>query len=124
MASKRLAITFISMMLGFLLFIGAKSLLGATCTGADPCHACKNCKYCKHCAKEGGTCGICKKNGVAGEHKIGAPGRDGTFADGMVADPLVRKSSAYGSSVGSGTARTIVDAPVEVLKFHGLSLGA
>jgi hypothetical protein len=33
----------------------------ATCTGADPCHACKNCKYCKHCAKEGGTCGVCKK---------------------------------------------------------------
>jgi hypothetical protein len=33
----------------------------ATCTGANNCKACKNCKYCKHCAKEGGTCGICKK---------------------------------------------------------------
>ncbi len=33
---------------------------GATCTGADPCHACKNCKYCKHCAKDGGKCGVCK----------------------------------------------------------------
>lgn len=33
----------------------------ATCTGSDPCHACKNCKYCKHCAKEGGTCGVCKR---------------------------------------------------------------
>ena len=33
----------------------------ATCTGADPCHACKNCHYCKHCAKDGGTCGVCKK---------------------------------------------------------------
>src|ERR1700754_4803518 len=33
----------------------------ATCTGDSPCHACKNCKYCKHCAKEGGTCGICRK---------------------------------------------------------------
>ena len=34
----------------------------ATCTGSDPCNACKNCKYCKHCAKDGGTCGVCKRN--------------------------------------------------------------
>lgn len=34
----------------------------ATCTGSDPCNACKNCKYCRHCAKEGGTCGVCKRN--------------------------------------------------------------
>jgi hypothetical protein len=34
----------------------------ATCTGSDPCNACKNCKYCKHCAKEGGKCGVCKRN--------------------------------------------------------------
>ena len=33
----------------------------ATCTGAKNCSACKNCKYCKHCAKDGGTCGVCKK---------------------------------------------------------------
>src|ERR1017187_3507140 len=33
----------------------------STCTGSDPCHACKNCHYCKHCAKEGGTCGVCKR---------------------------------------------------------------
>lgn len=33
----------------------------ATCYGSDPCNACKNCKYCRHCAKEGGTCGVCKK---------------------------------------------------------------
>lgn len=33
----------------------------ATCTGNKNCKACKNCKYCKHCAKEGGTCGVCKK---------------------------------------------------------------
>jgi hypothetical protein len=33
----------------------------ATCTGSTPCNACKNCKYCKHCAKEGGKCGICKR---------------------------------------------------------------
>jgi len=34
----------------------------ATCTGAKNCSACKNCKYCKHCAKDGGTCGVCKKS--------------------------------------------------------------
>lgn len=47
---------------GFLLGLSpfATELLGATCTGADPCHACKNCKYCRHCAKEGGKCGVCK----------------------------------------------------------------
>lgn len=32
-----------------------------TCTGAKNCTACKNCKYCKHCAKEGKSCGVCKK---------------------------------------------------------------
>jgi hypothetical protein len=37
------------------------SAFAATCTGADPCKACKNCKYCKHCAKDGGTCGVCKR---------------------------------------------------------------
>jgi hypothetical protein len=36
-----------------------------TCYGNDPCNACKNCKYCKHCAKEGGTCGVCKKRQLA-----------------------------------------------------------
>ena len=39
-------------------------LFAATCTGADPCNACKNCKYCKHCAKDGGTCGVCKRSKV------------------------------------------------------------
>ena len=38
-------------------------LHAATCRGDAPCRACKNCKYCKHCAKEGGTCGVCKKKG-------------------------------------------------------------
>jgi hypothetical protein len=37
----------------------------ATCYGKDPCNACKNCKYCRHCAKEGGTCGVCKKRLMA-----------------------------------------------------------
>jgi hypothetical protein len=37
----------------------------ATCYGNDPFNACKNCKYCKHCAKEGGTCGVCKKRFLA-----------------------------------------------------------
>jgi hypothetical protein len=31
------------------------------CTGSASCRVCKNCRYCKHCAKEGGTCGVCKK---------------------------------------------------------------
>lgn len=33
----------------------------ATCTGANPCNACRNCNSCKRCAKEGGTCGVCRK---------------------------------------------------------------
>jgi hypothetical protein len=33
----------------------------ATCTGSAPCRACKNCRYCKHCAKDGGTCGACRR---------------------------------------------------------------
>jgi hypothetical protein len=37
----------------------------ATCYGNDPCNACKNCKYCRHCAKEGGTCGVCKRRLMA-----------------------------------------------------------
>lgn len=44
--------------LGFYSYTPPKS---ATCTGSKSCKACKNCKYCKHCAKEGGTCGVCKK---------------------------------------------------------------
>ncbi|MDB5126858.1 MAG: hypothetical protein JWQ85_1090 [Mucilaginibacter sp.] len=33
----------------------------ATCAGDKPCNACKNCRYCKRCAKDGKTCGVCKK---------------------------------------------------------------
>jgi hypothetical protein len=33
----------------------------ATSKGENPCRACKNCKYCKRCAKQGLTCGVCKK---------------------------------------------------------------
>ena len=40
---------------------GSGVLHAATCTGANPCNACKNCSSCKRCAKEGGTCGICRK---------------------------------------------------------------
>lgn len=36
-----------------------------TCHGKTPCRACKNCKYCKWCAKNGGTCGRCKKDTVS-----------------------------------------------------------
>ncbi len=37
----------------------------ATCTGSDPCSACKSCRYCGHCAKQGGTCGVCKRAALA-----------------------------------------------------------
>ena len=40
---------------------GPNVLHAATCTGANPCSACRNCWSCKRCAKEGGTCGTCKK---------------------------------------------------------------
>ncbi len=40
----------------------ASDVTFATCYGDDPCNACKNCRYCKHCAKEGGTCGVCRRN--------------------------------------------------------------
>ena len=53
----------------WLVILGTPLLLGAitgesfaTCYGNDPCNACKNCRYCKHCAKEGGTCGVCKRS--------------------------------------------------------------
>lgn len=39
----------------------AYEYIGGKCSGTDSCTACKSCKYCKHCAKEGGTCGVCKK---------------------------------------------------------------
>ena len=42
--------------------IGITDAAASTCTGSDPCTACKNCKYCKHCAKDGGTCGVCKRH--------------------------------------------------------------
>ena len=50
----------------WIIFAGlAASASFATCTGSDPCKACKNCKYCKHCAKDGGSCGICKRSMIA-----------------------------------------------------------
>jgi hypothetical protein len=36
-------------------------VVAATCVGATPCRACKNCRYCKRCAKDGGTCGVCRR---------------------------------------------------------------
>jgi hypothetical protein len=41
--------------------VKTKTSMKAACTGANPCKACKNCKYCKRCAKQGLTCGVCKK---------------------------------------------------------------
>jgi hypothetical protein len=51
---------------GLLTLLGAapyieETLHAATCTGADPCNACKNCHSCKRCAKDGLTCGVCRK---------------------------------------------------------------
>jgi hypothetical protein len=43
------------------LTVASRAAIAATCTGSDQCRACKNCHYCRHCAKEGGTCGICKR---------------------------------------------------------------
>ncbi|WP_290568170.1 SH3 domain-containing protein [Leeuwenhoekiella sp. UBA6783] len=34
---------------------------GRGCTGSSYCTACKNCSGCKHCAKNGGTCGVCRR---------------------------------------------------------------
>jgi len=34
---------------------------GRGCTGSAYCTACKNCSGCKHCAKNGGTCGVCRR---------------------------------------------------------------
>jgi hypothetical protein len=39
----------------------ATNMVSSTCTGSDPCNACKDCKYCKHCAKDGGSCGVCRR---------------------------------------------------------------
>ncbi len=44
---------------------GSELLHAATCDGATPCKACKNCSYCKHCAKDGGTCGVCRKKSTS-----------------------------------------------------------
>jgi hypothetical protein len=51
--------TAIAIMLSIIAFASVSE--AATCTGSDPCSACKNCHYCKHCAKQGGTCGVCKR---------------------------------------------------------------
>ena len=58
--TRRLAIAGVvptALSLGF----SAQALRAATCTGANPCNACKNCSSCKRCAKDGGTCGVCRK---------------------------------------------------------------
>ena len=36
--------------------------LARGCSGDAQCSACKNCSGCKHCAKDGGTCGVCKRS--------------------------------------------------------------
>ena len=39
----------------------ARPKAAAKCNGSAPCGACKDCRYCKHCAKDGGTCGVCRR---------------------------------------------------------------
>lgn len=46
-----------------LLFIAVPSQAGR-CTGKADCTACSNCSSCKHCSKDGGSCGMCKKDTV------------------------------------------------------------
>lgn len=55
-----LAALLLSLTISSIAPIGSDAFL-ATCRGADPCNAFKNCRYCRHCAKEGGTCGVCKR---------------------------------------------------------------
>jgi len=59
---KFILLTAITLTIGSTLLAFSSNAPEATCKGDTPCNACKNCKYCKHCAKEGGTCGICKRN--------------------------------------------------------------
>ncbi len=33
----------------------------AKCTGSSTCKACKTCSSCKHCAKDGQSCGVCRR---------------------------------------------------------------
>lgn len=64
--SRRTAALTKSILLILFLYLCATThLLSSACTGTDPCEVCKNCKYCKHCAKDGGTCGVCKKHPAA-----------------------------------------------------------
>jgi hypothetical protein len=53
----------VGMLLAVMVGVIGRSIpaLAATCYGDADCRACKTCRYCKHCAKEGGTCGVCKR---------------------------------------------------------------
>lgn len=61
-------------LLGFTMTFAATRTrrMAATCTGSTPCRACKNCRYCKHCAKEGGTCGLCRRRAEAVARRQGS----------------------------------------------------
>jgi hypothetical protein len=52
-----------TMLLAFSLLAagGLSGAQAATCYGHEVCRACKNCRYCKHCAKQGGSCGVCRR---------------------------------------------------------------
>jgi hypothetical protein len=46
----------------FVLAFAPAANAGRACKGKTPCDACKNCHGCKWCAKDGGTCGVCKRS--------------------------------------------------------------
>lgn len=52
----------ITLLTGIMLLIAPAANAGRACTGQTPCTACKNCHGCRWCAKDGGTCGVCKKS--------------------------------------------------------------
>ena len=56
-----------TMLLAFSLLAagGLSGAQAATCYGHEVCRACKNCRYCKYCAKDGVTCGVCRRGAAA-----------------------------------------------------------
>ena len=60
---------------GLSMCVAAPVFAGAACTGSDVCTRCKNCSSCKYCAKQGGTCGVCKKTSDQGAASTNAPAR-------------------------------------------------
>jgi len=41
---------------------------GNVCTGADPCPVCRSCHACKLCSRQGGSCGVKKRETAKPKH--------------------------------------------------------